>query len=129
MDKWPVGLLLLVALVQVQDVLSRSAGQAAALAPNAATVAEKALPGFQRVPSGSFSGVTSTAYYIMQRQESEKACYWFIHRTTLTQLSQMVVKVYTATLNSIICGIHLNSWDTQLPLHKSNCLYFINTYL
>ena len=123
MGKWAVGLLLLVALVQVQDVLCRSAGQAAVLAPNVATDAEKAFSGFHSVPSGSFSGVTSTAYYIMQRQESEKACYWFIHRITLTQLSQMVVKVYTATLNSIICGIHLIHGILSCPFINQTVLH------
>ena len=58
MGKWAVGLLLLVALVQVQEALSRSAGQAAALAPNVATFEVGALPEFQGVHTGLFSWVT-----------------------------------------------------------------------
>ena len=68
MGKWALGLLLLVALVQVQDVLCRSAGQAAALAPNVATDAEKALPGFQGELTGLFSRVTRTAYRSRSKQ-------------------------------------------------------------
>ena len=58
MGKWAVGLLLLVALVQVQEVLCRSAGQAAALAPNVETLEERALPGFEGALTGLFSQVT-----------------------------------------------------------------------
>ena len=61
MEKWPVAFLLLCALLQVTDVLSRSAGQAADLAPNAATAEEKALPGFQAALTGLFSWSTLTA--------------------------------------------------------------------
>ena len=60
MEKWPVAFILLVALLQVPDVLSRSssAGQAADLAPNTATAEEKALPGFQAPLKGLFSWST-----------------------------------------------------------------------
>ena len=58
MEKWPVAFLLLVALLQVPDVLSRSAGQAADLAPNVVTAEEKALPGFQAALTGLYSWST-----------------------------------------------------------------------
>ena len=55
MEKWTVALFLLVVLVQVPDVLSRSAGQAAVLAPSIATAEENPWTGFQEVHRGSFS--------------------------------------------------------------------------
>ena len=54
MGKLSVPLILLVALVQVPNVLSRSAGQAAVLAPNVATIEYKELPGFQAALTGLF---------------------------------------------------------------------------
>ena len=61
MEKRAVALFLLVLLVQVPDVLSRSAGQAAVFAPSVATAEEKALTGYPEVHRGSFSCVTLTA--------------------------------------------------------------------
>ena len=51
MCKWAVAFLLLVALVQVPDVLSRSAG-------HVATTEEKQWPGYQAALTGLFSWST-----------------------------------------------------------------------
>ena len=53
MGKLAVSFILLIGLVQVPDVLSRSAKQAAVPAPNVAT-REKSLPGLQAVLKGLF---------------------------------------------------------------------------
>ena len=52
MGKWSLTLLVIVALVQVHEALSGSAGQAAALDPNLEAVEEKALPGWQEALPG-----------------------------------------------------------------------------
>ena len=82
MKKWPLTLLVLVALVQVQHALSGSVGQATVLDPKLAAVEERVQQRLQEAKSGQSN--LNTILIIGQHAKKQANKTVMRHRTSLT---------------------------------------------